>query len=174
MFKQCFAFLGREIAIILVLLVAFVPAMFLGGLADCAGIVLHLAHQTSPDAFPSFSAWVAKTFGGHQGYWMVVACACWLATWVWFVAAACTTRTRDAFRLRFLPGFLLIWSVFLGLTIMVLFAWAIPHTPLFARLETPWYVGMMPILLGLELVLIVAIPVYFAVRRAEHANDENT
>ena len=166
MIKSLFSFVSREGTVLLLLLTSFAPAVFFGAAADAASIRLFLMAEKTEGSLPMFSKMVSDSVAGYQGFPVEIAVASWLLTVILFLVAAFTTDTSQQFRLRFLPGFLLVWSLFLAFVSAILFAWALLLTPLYTRLGTDnaWYVIFMPYVIIGEIALILAIPLWFVFR----------
>ena len=159
MTKEATTFLKREAVPTILVMGSVVPALFLGYILDVALVHLYAHHQDA--AFPLITVPVYQALAGYRGLAHEMMLACWLGMVVWYVKHVLQYTSSEAFRIRFLVGFALMWLVILTIFLGILSACLAPWDLLLARITDAGYVGyaVLHAVIGLELLFLVVLVV---------------
>ena len=162
MYRSIISFAVKEVVLIALMLVSLAPAYLLGVVADTASLQLFALDEKLD--LPVLSSFVAESIAGYHSQPETIAIAFWLLTAILFMSVAVTSETSQEFRLRFLPGFLLVWSVYLGFVALILAAWAIPNMPLIERIDNTLLSNGAGVIVTIELVIFLGLSIFFWIR----------
>jgi hypothetical protein len=164
MIKQLSSILIREIVLVLLCILSFFPALLFALIADHISIHLYSLYQGLKPHTPSLTTCVAETLGGYHMLSFDIIFLLWLTIPISFVWLLAKFPESLDFRLHFIPFFLFIWILIVSYFSLLAAAYALPKTPLFARLESYWLVDVLPFIVFAEILVLIISPLVILYR----------
>jgi len=164
--KELFYFLKRESASVVLILVSFIPLLFMGSLLDILLTHFYAHVEEGIVVLPDVSKWVYASMAGHRFLPQEVMVCFWILMVIFFILDAFFAADRTQFRIRFIYSFLFTWVLAITTATLIVFACVAPFDLLLTRLEEDFlFDSIIRVLLVFELMLVVLTPVGWVIMR---------
>lgn len=173
--KELFFFLKREFLSVVLILVSFIPLLFIGSFLDILLTHFYAHIENGKPVLPIISQWVSESMAGHRFLPQEIMACFWILMVIFFILNAFFAKDQQQFRIRFIYSFLLIWILSITITTLIVFACAAPFDLLLARLEEDFlFDSIIRVLLMFELMLVVLMPVGWGIMRKFNKTGQET